>query len=69
MLVLGDGVIYRKFVHGANAFARKITLSNGSNINGAVGYPTFGEASNVAQYKNKFIRGRYDKVEVLDYNP
>lgn len=69
MLVSENGVVYRKFVHGANSFASKITISNSPNINGAIGYPTFEEASGAAQYKNKFIRGKYGTIEVLDYTP
>lgn len=69
MLVSEDGVMYRKFVHGAGSWVRKITISNSPNINGAIGYPTFEEASQAAQYKNKFIRGKHGKVEVLDYTP
>lgn len=69
MKVKENGVVYEKMVHGASTIADKITISNSPNINGAIGYPTFEEASAAAKYKNKFIRGARGWIKEMEFNP
>lgn len=69
MFVSKDGVKYTKLVHGAGTFASKMTIANSPEINGAMGYPTFEEASSASKYKGKLIEYKHGDIKVLDIIP